>query len=53
MKLCDEQSKVSAGDTVTIPPGTPHKLWNTGTEPLKLPCRCAPPYSHEDTFLVR
>jgi mannose-6-phosphate isomerase-like protein (cupin superfamily) len=52
MKLGDEEAGVSAGDTVVIPPGTPHKLWNTGTEPLKLLCCCAPPYSHEDTVLV-
>ena len=52
MKLGDEESKVSAGDTVVIPPGTPHKLRNTGTEPLKLLCCCAPPYSHDDTFMV-
>ena len=53
MKLGDEESEVSAGDTVVIPPGTPHKLWNTGTEPLRLLCCCAPPYSHEDTFLTQ
>jgi mannose-6-phosphate isomerase-like protein (cupin superfamily) len=35
-----------------IPPGTRHKLWNTGPEPLKLLCCCAPPYSHEDTVLT-
>jgi mannose-6-phosphate isomerase-like protein (cupin superfamily) len=35
-----------------IPPGTPHKLRNTGAEPLKLLCCCAPPYSHEDTFML-
>jgi mannose-6-phosphate isomerase-like protein (cupin superfamily) len=52
MKLGDEESEVAAGDAVVIPPGTPHKLWNTGTEPLKLLCCCAPPYSHDDTFLV-
>jgi mannose-6-phosphate isomerase-like protein (cupin superfamily) len=52
MKLGDEESEVSAGDTVVIPPGTPHKLRNTGTEPLKLLCCCAPPYSHDDTFMV-
>ena len=51
MKLGDEERDIRAGDTVVIPPGTPHKLWNTGTEPLKLLCCCAPPYSHEDTFL--
>jgi mannose-6-phosphate isomerase-like protein (cupin superfamily) len=52
MKLGDEESDVSAGDTVVIPAGTPHKLWNTGTEPLRLLCCCSPPYSHEDTFLT-
>jgi mannose-6-phosphate isomerase-like protein (cupin superfamily) len=52
MKLGDEETTVSPGDTVVIPPGTPHKLTNTGTEPLKLLCCCAPPYSHEDTFLM-
>jgi mannose-6-phosphate isomerase-like protein (cupin superfamily) len=52
MKLGDEETDVSPGDTVVIPAGTPHKLRNTGTEPLKLLCCCAPPYSHEDTFLV-
>jgi mannose-6-phosphate isomerase-like protein (cupin superfamily) len=52
MKLGDEEAEVSAGDTVVIPPGTPHKLWNTGAEPLKLLCCCAPAYSHEDTFFT-
>lgn len=52
MKLGDELAEVSVGDTVVIPPGLPHKLWNTGAEPLKLLCCCAPPYSHEDTFFV-
>ena len=52
MRLGDEESQVSAGDTVVIPPGVRHKLWNTGSEPLKLLCSCAPPYSHDDTFLT-
>ena len=52
MKLGAEETEVRAGDTVVIPPGTPHKLRNTGTEPLKLLCCCAPPYSHDDTFMV-
>jgi mannose-6-phosphate isomerase-like protein (cupin superfamily) len=29
-----------------------HKLWNTGDEPLKLLCCCAPAYTHEDTVLT-
>jgi mannose-6-phosphate isomerase-like protein (cupin superfamily) len=52
LRLDDEESEVVAGDTVVIPPGTRHKLWNTGGEPLKLLCCCSPPYSHEDTFLT-
>ena len=52
LRLGDEESDVSVGDTVVIPPGTRHKLWNTGSEPLKLLCCCAPPYSHDDTMLT-
>jgi mannose-6-phosphate isomerase-like protein (cupin superfamily) len=44
--------QVSIGDTVCIPPGTLHSLENSGNEPLKLLCCCAPPYSHDDTELV-
>ncbi len=43
---------VIAGDCVVIPPGTPHKLWNTGTEPLVLLCCCAPAYSDDDTVMT-
>jgi mannose-6-phosphate isomerase-like protein (cupin superfamily) len=52
MKLGEEEAGVSAGDTVVIPPGTPHKLWNTGSEPLRLLCCCAPPYSDDDTVMI-
>jgi mannose-6-phosphate isomerase-like protein (cupin superfamily) len=52
MRLGEDESEVAAGDTVVIPPGTRHKLWNTGTAPLRLLCCCAPPYSHEDTVLT-
>jgi len=52
MKLGDEESEVEAGDCVVIPPGTEHKLWNTGEEPLVLLCCCAPAYSHEDTVVT-
>lgn len=47
-----EESDVSAGDCIVIPPGTPHKLWNTSGQPLTLLCCCAPAYRHEDTVLV-
>ena len=32
-----------------IAPGVRHKLWSTGTEPLRLLCCCAPAYSDADT----
>ncbi len=52
MRLGTEERAVRDGDCVVIPPGTPHKLWNDGTEPLVLLCACAPAYSHEDTVLL-
>ena len=52
MKLGDEEREIGAGDCVVIPPGTPHKLWSMGAEPLVLLCACAPAYSHEDTVIL-
>jgi mannose-6-phosphate isomerase-like protein (cupin superfamily) len=52
MRLGDQEGPVRAGDAVVIPPGTPHKLENTGPEPLVLLCCCAPAYSDEDTVLA-
>jgi mannose-6-phosphate isomerase-like protein (cupin superfamily) len=52
LRLAAEERDVEPGDAVVIPPGVPHKLWNTGDEPLRLLCCCAPAYSHEDTVLT-
>ena len=52
MRLGDEEAAVRAGDTVVIAPGTRHKLFNDGAEPLVLLCCCAPPYSDDDTVLL-
>jgi mannose-6-phosphate isomerase-like protein (cupin superfamily) len=52
MRLGDEQAPVRAGDCVVIAPGTRHKLFNAGTEPLVLLCCCAPAYSHDDTVMT-
>jgi mannose-6-phosphate isomerase-like protein (cupin superfamily) len=52
MRLGDEEAAVRAGDCVVIPPGTSHKLWNPGHDPLVLLCCCTPPYSDEDTVLT-
>ena len=52
MRLGDEERPVRAGDCVVIAPGTPHKLWADGDQPLVLLCCCAPAYSHDDTVLL-
>jgi mannose-6-phosphate isomerase-like protein (cupin superfamily) len=52
MRLGDDQAPVRAGDCVVITPGTKHKLFNTGTEPLVLLCCCAPAYSDDDTVMT-
>ena len=52
MTLGSEIFEVRAGDTVCIPPGTPHKIRSTGREPLKILCACTPAYSHDDTELL-
>lgn len=52
MTLGGDEFPVSAGDTVCIPPGTPHRVRNTYTNDLVLLCACAPAYSDEDTELL-
>jgi mannose-6-phosphate isomerase-like protein (cupin superfamily) len=52
MRLGDDEADVRTGDCVVIAPGTPHKLWNTGAQPLVLLCCCAPAYSDDDTVMT-
>ena len=52
LRVGEDERAVRPGDCAVIPPGTVHKLWNTGTTPLVLLCCCAPAYSHDDTVLV-
>lgn len=52
MTLGEEEFKARAGDTVCIPPGTGHRVKNTGQVPLKIFCCCSPAYAHEDTELL-
>jgi mannose-6-phosphate isomerase-like protein (cupin superfamily) len=52
MRLGDDESEIRTGDCVVIPPGTPHKLWNTGAGKLVLLCCCAPAYSDDDTVMT-
>jgi mannose-6-phosphate isomerase-like protein (cupin superfamily) len=52
MRLGDASGGVVPGDCVVVPPGTPHKLWNPGPDPLVLLCCCAPAYSDDDTVMT-
>lgn len=52
MLLGDQPIEISIGDTIAIPPGTPHKLINPNTEALHVLCACSPAYSHDDTELM-
>jgi mannose-6-phosphate isomerase-like protein (cupin superfamily) len=52
MTLGRRRFPVTAGDTVCIPPGTPHRVHNPGPRPLVILCCCAPAYAHADTLLL-
>lgn len=52
MTLDDARFAIRAGDTVAIPPGTPHCVKNTGAATLTILCCCSPPYAHDDTDLL-
>ncbi len=49
MTLGGEQFPVAPGDTVLIPPGTPHRIENDGSASLRILCCCSPAYRHDDT----
>jgi mannose-6-phosphate isomerase-like protein (cupin superfamily) len=52
IRIEGEIRDVKPGDAIAIPPGLRHKLWNTGAEPLRLFCCCAPAYEHDDTVIT-
>ena len=52
MRMDGEERDVCPGDCVLIEPGAVHKLFNTGDEPLRLLCCCAPPWQPGDTILT-
>ena len=53
MYLGTEELAIRTGDTICIVPGQRHSVENTGSEPLKIFCCCAPPYSHDDTEICQ
>lgn len=52
MTLGDTSFPVRAGDTICIPPGTPHAITAGARERLRILCACSPAYSHDDTELL-
>jgi mannose-6-phosphate isomerase-like protein (cupin superfamily) len=50
--LDGEERVLVEGDCALIPPGTRHKIYNVGEQPLRIVCACAPAYSDADTELV-
>ncbi|MBF0255969.1 MAG: cupin domain-containing protein [Gammaproteobacteria bacterium] len=52
MQLADEVIEVRVGDSILIPPGTPHCIQALGSQPLHILCCCSPAYSHADTELL-
>lgn len=52
MILGDESFAIGVGDTILIPPGTPHALNNTWPVPLRVLCCCTPAYDAADTEIL-
>jgi mannose-6-phosphate isomerase-like protein (cupin superfamily) len=52
IRIDGETRDVNVGDAIAILPGQKHKLWNTGSDTLRLLCCCAPAYEHEDTVIT-
>jgi len=52
MRIEGELKEVRVGDAIAIPPGKKHKIWNTGSEVLRLLCCCAPAYEDSDTVIT-
>ena len=50
MEVEGERREVGPEDAVLIPAGAWHELRAVGG-PMRFLCCCAPPYSHEDTYL--
>ena len=52
MTLGEACFDIDVRDTLCIPPGTPHRVENTGGELLIILCCSSPAYAHEDTELL-
>jgi mannose-6-phosphate isomerase-like protein (cupin superfamily) len=52
LRVGDDERDIAVGDCAVIPPGERHTIANTGEEPLRILCCCAPAYTHEDTVIT-
>ncbi|MEM7304442.1 MAG: cupin domain-containing protein [Pseudomonadota bacterium] len=52
MTMGEDTFRVNPGDTICIPPNTPHCIFNPGDDELRFFCACSPAYSHQDTVLL-
>ena len=52
MRIEGELREVGPRDAIAIPAGLKHKIWNSGTETLRLLCCCAPAYEDADTVIT-
>jgi mannose-6-phosphate isomerase-like protein (cupin superfamily) len=52
IRIDGEVREVAGGDAIAILPGQRHKLWNAGSDTLRLLCCCAPAYDHDDTVIT-
>jgi len=52
IRIDGETREVAGGDAIAILSGQRHKLWNTGSDILRLLCCCAPAYENEDTVIT-
>ena len=43
---------VAPGDTICIPPGTPHCIEADAGGSLRMLCCCSPAYTHADTWIL-
>lgn len=51
MELDGEHRAVGPGDAVLIPAGSWHQITADPGGPIRMLVCCAPPYSHDDTYL--
>jgi len=47
LKAGREKHRLGAGEVVTVEPGTPHRFWNAGDEPVRFVCEVRPALQFE------